>query len=172
MRAAKVLVIGDVFSPAMEPARRSLRSLLADGSDVRLTADIPGAPRTSVGLDQAAARSAHARDSAGEWFPQLVLVCQQWPDEFAENDVWRLIGLYPLARLVCCYGPWCESDGRTRETWPLSVRVPVRSVADRIRRELDVITGLVRPLPLTASRDEVFLFEAQDDLAERFDVPS
>ncbi len=69
-----------------------------------------------------------------------------------------MIGLYPLARLVCCYGPWCASDGRTRDIWPLAVRVPVDAAAERIRRELEVLSGRRQPLPLTASRDEDLSF--------------
>jgi hypothetical protein len=129
----------------MQPVRRCIENLVEAGADARF---VPGVPQAGA-------------DSDGEgWFPDLVIVCQHWPDEFTDRQVRRLIGLFPLARVSCCYGPWCASDGRSREIWPLSVRVPVELAAERIRRELDVLAGRRRPLPLTASRDEVFLFDS------------
>lgn len=143
-RSPALLVIGDFFSPAMEPVRLCVEDLVHEGCDARFAAGVPGP----------------AADPATEgWFPDFVVVCQHWPDEFTERDVRRLMGLYPLARVSCCYGPWCQSDGRSRDIWPFAVRVPVCSAAGRIGRELEVLAGLRRPLPLTASRDEVFLFD-------------
>jgi hypothetical protein len=139
-----LLVIGDFFSPTMTPLRLFVEHLVEAGCDARFVAGV--------------ADVANRKAEEG-WFPELVIVCQHGSDEFAEADVHRLIGLFPLARLVCCYGPWCASDGRTRDIWPLAVRVPVDVAAQRIRRELDVLAGRRRPLPLTASRDEIFLFD-------------
>jgi len=143
-RSPKLLVIGDVFSPTMIPLRIFVEQLVESGCDARFAAGI------------AEVLPGSADDG---WFPELVLVCQHGSDEYTTPDVHRLIGLYPLARLVCCYGPWCASDGRTRDIWPLAVRVPVDAAPDRIRRELDVLSGSRQPLPLTASRDEIFLFD-------------
>jgi hypothetical protein len=143
-RSTNLLVIGDFFSPTMTPLRLSVERLVQSGCDARF----------AVGVVEIAARS---RDDG--WFPELVIVCQHGPDEFPESDVHRLIGLFPLARLISCYGPWCASDGRTRDIWPLAVRVPVAAAAERVRRELDVLAGRRPPLPLTASRDEIFLFD-------------
>jgi hypothetical protein len=151
---ATLLVIGDFLSATMEPVRICVEALIDGGNDARFAASVPGI-------------SERPEDSG--WFPDLVVVCQHWPEEFTEQDVRRLLRMYPLARVTCCYGLWCESDGRNRDIWPLSVRVPVRSAADRIGRELEVIAGFRRPLPLTASRDEVFLFEADGPVADRFD---
>jgi hypothetical protein len=144
-RSPKLLVIGDFFSPIMQPVRRCVESLVEAGADARF---VPGVPQAGADSD------------GGGWFPDLVVVCQHWPDEYTDGQVRRLIGFFPLARVSCCYGPWCASDGRSRDIWPLAVRVPVDSAAERIRRELDVVAGRRRPLPLTASRDEVFLFDA------------
>jgi hypothetical protein len=143
-RSPNLLVIGDFFSPTMTPLRLFVEHLVGSGCDARFAA----------GIADLAARS-----EEDGWFPEVVIVCQHGSDEFAEPDVHRLIGLFPLARLVCCYGPWCASDGRTRDIWPLAVRVPVDAAPDRIRRELDVLSGRRQPLPLTASRDEIFLFD-------------
>jgi hypothetical protein len=144
-RLPAILVIGEFFSPVMKPVRVCVEGLVEAGSDLRLS---PGVPQRA------------ARADGSEWFPDLVVVCQHWPDEFTEQDVRRLLTLCPLARVACAYGPWCQSDGRSRDIWPLAVRVPAAAAPDRIRRELDVIAGRLRPLPLTASRDEVFVFDA------------
>jgi hypothetical protein len=143
-RSPTLLVIGDFFSPTMTPLRDVVERLVESGCDARFAAGV------------AEVRARWAEDG---WFPELVLVCQHWSDEFTTQDVHCLIARYPLARLVCCYGPWCASDGRTRDIWPLAVRVPTDAAPDRIRRELDVLAGRRRPLPLTASRDEIFLFD-------------
>jgi hypothetical protein len=147
-RSPALLVIGDFFSPAMQPVRLCVERLVENACDARFRA---GVPETAVSLG--------ATLDGEPWYPDLVVVCQHWPDEFTERDVRRLLTLSPLARLSCCYGPWCQSDGRSRDIWPLATRVPVESAAGRIARELEVLAGLRRPLPLTASRDEVFLFD-------------
>lgn len=91
--------------------------------------------------------------------PALIIVCQNWPDEFDSDELGGLISRFPISRFICCYGVWCESDGRTRTEWPLSVRVPARSAHVRIRQEWDIIHGKAIALPLTAGRDEVFQSE-------------
>jgi hypothetical protein len=144
LRSPPLLVIGDLFSPTMKPLRAFVEHLVESGCDARFVASV------------AEARALSTDDG---WFPELVLVCQHGSDEFTTQDVHGLIGRFPLARLVCCYGPWCASDGRTRDIWPLAVRVPVELAAERIRRELEVLSGRRPPLPLTASRDEIFLFD-------------
>jgi hypothetical protein len=140
-----ILVIGEFFSPEMSAVRLCVEKLVASGADLRLSPCLPPGTTGSDGL---------------EWFPDLVVVCQHWPDEFTERDVRRILTRYPLARLTCAYGPWCQSDGRSRDIWPLAARVPAADAPNRLRRERDVIAGCIRPLPLTASRDEVFLFDA------------
>ena len=74
------------------------------------------------------------------------------------------LGAFPLARLVCGYGPWCASDGRTRDVWPLSIRVPAELAPRRVTLELEVLAGTRWPLPLTASRDEIFLFDPESSI--------
>ena len=60
---------------------------------------------------------------------ELVVVCQGWSDQFSRSQVHSLLSSQPLARVVCCHGAWCESDGRTRDLWPLAVRLPVDEAA-------------------------------------------
>jgi hypothetical protein len=99
-------------------------------------------------------------DAATEPPPDVVIVCQAWPDEFSATEVSAAISRWPLSIWVCCYGAWCSADGRTRSIWPVSVRVPVNDAADRLDHVWDVVTRQRgSPLPLTASRDEVFEFD-------------
>jgi hypothetical protein len=103
--------------------------------------------------DLRAITTAQAADVAAA---DLIIISQTWSDEFTHDDVARLVSQAGSARLICCYGPWCASDGRTRSTWPLSVRVPQPEFRDRLRGELVVLGGTAQPLPLTADRDEIF----------------
>lgn len=92
--------------------------------------------------------------------PDLIVVCQSWPDEFTSHDVTQCLGRWPLALWVCCYGAWCASDGRTRTTWPISVRTPVDEACGRLTHLWQILhDGHGDPLPLTASRDEAFEFD-------------
>lgn len=93
------------------------------------------------------------------WYPDLVVVCQHWPDEYTQAEVQRLFALLPLARWVCCYGLWCESDGRNRDVWPAAVRVPARTTEHRLQREWAVLHNEQPALQPTASRDEIFAFD-------------
>jgi hypothetical protein len=91
----------------------------------------------------------------------LWIVCQSWPDEFSPAAVRRIVGDCAAARLVCVYGAWCASEGRSRTSWPPAVRVPVSEFTARLRFELGVIDGRVAPLPITAARDECFSVRVQ-----------
>lgn len=92
--------------------------------------------------------------------PVLLVVVQNWPDEFTRANVAALYRAAPLARWICRYGPWCESDGRNRNLWPAGCRVSASGFRARLRREIEVLAGTRSPLPLTASRDEVFEFDS------------
>ncbi len=96
--------------------------------------------------------------------PEVVIICQNWPDEFSICEVNELVNRFPLSRFICCYSVWCESDGRTRSTWPVSVRVPARSVSARIQHEWDVVHGIREVFPLTSGRDEIFQIETSTEL--------
>ncbi|WP_298868633.1 hypothetical protein [uncultured Gimesia sp.] len=88
--------------------------------------------------------------------PGLIVICQNWSDEFSRDDWNDLVKRFPISRFVCCYGVWCESDGRTRDVWPLSTRVPARCARVRIQQEWDIVKGKENAFPLTAGRDEIF----------------
>ena len=146
--AFNLLVVGDLFAPAMLPVDERVTQLAQQGSGVRVALNIPEA----IGK------------CADGWHPDLIVICQQTPDEYAAAEVHALLTAFPLSRCVCGYGRWCASDGRTRDTWPLAVRVPAESAARRIDIELEVIAGTRAPLPLTASRDEIFLFDPEGQI--------
>lgn len=88
--------------------------------------------------------------------PDLVVVLERWPDEFTRQEVEGLFGRWPLTRFVCIFGPWCDSAGRTRDLWPVAVRVPAVEARERLRRECAALAALTPPLPVTASRTETF----------------
>jgi len=92
-------------------------------------------------------------------FPELIIICQNWPDEFSSLELNALISRFPISRFVCCYGAWCESDGRARNIFPLSIRVPARCARVRIQQEWDIVQGKAKAFPLTTGRDEIFQFE-------------
>ena len=98
--------------------------------------------------------------------PDFVIICQSWPDEFSATEVSAALGRWPLALWVCCYGAWCDSDGRTRTIWPISVRVPAGEAAGRLQHAWRILAEQQSdPLPLTASRDEAFEFDHCHDAA-------
>ena len=124
----------------------------------------PFSERLRASLQPAASRefrdlatSLHQLESES-WIPDLVVVIQSWPDEFSRRDVERLVTFAPLARIVVCYGAWCESDGRNQGVWPVAVRISLHSAATRLEREWRLLHNQpgVEPLALSASRDEVF----------------
>lgn len=140
-------LLGDTSTPDMQPVVACC-SALAHELNVRRVAGVDAAEN----LVRQRAR-----------FADLVVVCQHYPDEFPARDVYRLLDLLPLSRCICCYAPWCEADGRTRDIWPAAVRVPVRLLPERLQRELEVLNGHRHPLPLTASRDEIYQYDHHND---------
>lgn len=106
--------------------------------------------------------------------PDIILVWQSWPDEYPADQVLDLLARSPLATVLCVYGSWCESDGRTRAHWPPAMRVPVWQAGMRLQREaaarrvtadtaasMSTSTYPSLPLPWTASREEVWLRDHQ-----------
>ncbi len=88
--------------------------------------------------------------------PQMTVVLQSWSDESSRPDVNQLIGRTLFRRLLCCFGPWCESDGRNRDVWPAALHVPVRLAESVIAAELHRIESGGPSVPPTSARDEVF----------------
>lgn len=88
--------------------------------------------------------------------PDVLVICLRHPDQFAAADVQALIARCPLSRLIAVYGAWCLGDGRTRDAWPLALRVPVAQFSLRFEQEVRCVRGVSRALPNTASRTEIF----------------
>jgi hypothetical protein len=103
-----------------------------------------------------ATRVVHTSDSDALQTADLWIVCQSWPEEFSPLTVRRIVSDCAASRLLCVYGAWCASDGRSRVMWPAAVRVPVDELPARLQLELNVIAGRAAPLPMTAARDECF----------------
>jgi hypothetical protein len=140
-----VLLIGDAHSVEFVPVVRCVRQAVGDRAE-RIAKDV--------------SELRHAKPAADSE-PDVIVVLQAWPDQYSVADVNQLIAQFPLARLVCCYGPWCDSDGRNRSIWPMAVRVPAASFSARFARELN----LAAALPLTASRSEIFEYDFNCDTA-------
>ena len=104
--------------------------------------------------------------STKNWSPDLIILCQNWSHEFSEAEIHQLLTTLPLARLVCCYGYWCESDGRNYDLLPPGSRVQARLAKERIQYEWDVLKGIAVPVPLTARRDEIFHQQSKHELPE------
>lgn len=96
----------------------------------------------------------------GDWFPDLVVVYQGIPDQFAASDVEAFVGRIPLTRCVVVFGPWCESIGRTEQVWPIGWCVPLQHAETRLQQEIVARQNHEPPLPPTASRDEAFVDSA------------
>jgi len=94
-----------------------------------------------------------------------VLVLQTVTDEYAPQDIDRLIGLLPLARWIVGVGDWCDSQGRTEQHWPVGWCVPLRDAGPRWLSEVHRMQFGEPPLPPTASRDEAFAFFAKPRIA-------
>jgi hypothetical protein len=144
---SNVMLLGESEQQGFAPIVEFLRQRM-DLASTRTATDLNGL-RRFVGRE--------------DWHPDLIIVCQAWSEQFSEAEVHELIALCPLARIVCCFGPWCDSDGRTRSIWPLAVRAPIAAAAGRLARELALLqnapAGRRSPPPLTASRAEVFEFD-------------
>jgi CheY-like chemotaxis protein len=137
-RPIRVLAIGE--STASTPALQTDLSHVPDGTEVTWST---------------------ARDRVVQHGPppDIIVVLQQHPEDNSPQQVRSLLNSFPLARLIVCCGPWCESDGRTRQLWPAACRVPESLLHLRMRRELAVVKGEASPLPLTADRDECWEHE-------------
>jgi len=119
-------------------------------------------------------RAARELYPPGRQPPELVVICQTWSDQFPAEEIQGLIAWLPFARIICCYGPWCDSDGRTRDLWPLAVRISAAEAVTVVAAALCELPGAggltaasgrwgLAPsaggsgrLPLTASRAEIY----------------
>ncbi len=102
-----VLLLGDGADPEFDSVVTFLRGSVPHAR-IQEAADLPAARRGRP---------------ISALLPDLVVVCQSWSNQFSAAEIRDLLTWLPLARIVCCYGAWCDSDGRTCDHWPLAVRV-------------------------------------------------
>lgn len=146
----RMLIIGQIDRAEAEPVRRWLSARRGDASLKYFSSLIQA-------FDE----------KPDEWLPDLVVLMQSWPDEFSNAEIRQLGRLAPLARWVVCCGAWCQSDGRTRDNWPLAVRIPVHLANARLQAEWSLLCAeTLDSIPISASREEIFGFEHGDLTAE------
>lgn len=106
-----------------------------------------------------AADSRSGKSPAAGSLPEVdvVIVLQAHSDEYGTLDVQLLIGRMLFGRVVCCYGPWCQADGRTHTIWPVSCRVPVGSAPILLAAEFEAVREHRPPLSPMAAAEEVFV---------------
>jgi hypothetical protein len=104
---------------------------------------------------------AHLRESLIEdGHPDLLVIVQTWSDEFHFDELLTLPGIGPYSHIICCYGPWCASDGRSRQNFPLALRVPVEHLSATLSKQWrHILSGSGPSLDWTAGRDEVFQYQ-------------
>ncbi|MCA9064332.1 MAG: hypothetical protein KDA96_14780, partial [Planctomycetaceae bacterium] len=89
-------------------------------------------------------------------YSRFVIVLQSWSDQFDKAEADQLLAQSWNGTLLCCQGSWCESDGRTRSIWPVSVTVPVRFARSVIDFEITRFCGQIPSPPPTAGAEEIF----------------
>ena len=107
----RVLLIGDEHHPEFRAATDWLREhteliVAATGDDAR------GELARRRGVDDGPPLE-----------PDVMVVAQSRPGQFAAQDLEQLLGLAPLARLVALLGSWCEGETRTGHPWPGVMRL-------------------------------------------------
>ncbi len=89
--------------------------------------------------------------------PDVIVVVQSYPGEFADWQIDRLRRVAPLARFVAVLGSWCEGEMRSGSPWSGAVRVYWHQWAPQCHRELErLLAGResLWSLPLTACEEE------------------
>ncbi len=108
--------------------------------------------------------------SGGEFVPDLIVVAQAFPGQYAAEDIDRLRRRAPLARVIGLLGSWCEGEMRSGKPWPAAIRVYWHQWPIRCRRELRRFgtgPGSSWTLPVTASDEEQFLAVADQPSGRR-----
>ncbi|MHB8897604.1 MAG: hypothetical protein ACYC6Y_02535 [Thermoguttaceae bacterium] len=101
--------------------------------------------------------------------PDVIVVAQSYPGEFADSQIDGLRRVAPLARFVAVLGSWCEGEMRSGSPWSGAVRVFWHQWLPHCHRELErLLAGResLWSLPPTAGEEERCLV-----LASRRDRP-
>jgi DNA-binding NarL/FixJ family response regulator len=121
-------------------------------------------------LECANGDAAAALLAEGRIVPDLIVVAQTAPGQFAHEAIDRLRRLAPLARIVGLMGAWCEGEMRTGSPWPGSVRAYWHQWPAQCDRELDRLsrgTCGAWTLPITATEEERLLATAAESWPHR-----
>lgn len=138
-QTVRIAVVGDITAPEFS----TIREILGDACYTLALGD---------------------RLAASELDPTLIVCLQSWSDQYPSHEITALRRACPLARWIVVYGPWCDSDGRSRRVFEDAARIPVGEFPHRWELELNVTRGRTssrRALPATAARDEIFLHSTQ-----------
>jgi len=114
--------------------------------------------------------SAAAALAAGENTPDVIVVAQSHPGQFAPEAIDRLRRLAPLARVLGLLGSWCEGEPRTGQPWPAAIRVYWHQWVPHVQQEIARLRDgncSTWALPITASEEERFLLLADEPLSKR-----
>lgn len=107
----------------------------------------------------------HDRDDG--FSPDLIVLAQSRPGQYAPDDVARLREEAPLARIVGLLGPMCEGEMRTGTPLPGVIRVYWHQWPERCEYELEHLAqgrGSSWSLPLTAGEEERIKILARNPL--------
>ena len=98
--------------------------------------------------------------SGGEVVPDVVVVAQAYPGQFATDAIDQLRRAAPLARVVGLLGTWCEGETRTGWPWPAAIRVYWHQWRPQCEQELTRLAAgraSTWALPITAGDEERLL---------------
>jgi CheY-like chemotaxis protein len=146
-----ILVVGKTDRPEFRDARGALDEL----GHVAAAADVPSAVEALAG---------------GELAPDVIVLAQAYPGQFAAEAIDRLRRLAPLARVLALLGSWCEGEMRSGEPWPAAIRVYWHQWSPRAAQEIARLRdGACSSwaLPITAGEEERLLQLADQPLRQR-----
>ncbi|MCX7427176.1 MAG: hypothetical protein NTW96_16310 [Planctomycetia bacterium] len=146
-----ILLVGDTRRREFREADAALERV----GDVARAADIEAA----VGVLE-----------EGRVAPDVIVVAQAQPGQFAPEAVDRLRRLVPLARVLGLLGSWCEGESRTGEPWPATIRLYWHQWLPQCDRELGRLLdgrGSAWALPATATDEERLLAQSVDPAPRR-----
>ncbi len=101
------------------------------------------------------------------WTPEVIVLAEAYPGQFAPAAIDRLRSVAPLARVVALLGSWCEGETRTGRPTPGTVRLYWHQARPRVAQELArVAAGEASSwsLPPTATDEERLLATAEAPL--------
>ena len=96
----------------------------------------------------------------GETLPDLIVLAQSRPGQYAADELHALRSMAPMARVVCLLGSWCEGETRTGTPLPGVIRVYWHQWPVRGRRELALLAAgrsCAWALPVTAGDEDRLL---------------